>query len=365
MQHVNGHVLAINPGATSTKIGVYSEDQSGEDKSIFEQTIRHPDEELKPFEGQSVQAQRDYRIAQIKSALQKGGFADEKFIAVVGRGGLLPPLASGTYMVNDVLLKHILEAKRGDHASNLGSVLASAFAKEAGCNAYIVDPVSVDEWDDMTRISGSPLVPRTSMCHTLNTKAIAKRYAHEVGKKYADVRVVVVHMGSGNSISAHRDGRMVDQNSGEEGPFGVDRSGHLPTRPLIKHCCSGKYTEAQLLRQAQGEGGVLAYLGTRDMIEVERRIEAGDKLAETVYEAMLYQIAGQAGAMAVALKGKVDAILLTGGMAYSKKIVARLTEYLGWIAPIKVYPGEDELLALSDGVFRVLGGEEQAMVMQQ
>ena len=364
MQPDNGRILVINPGATSTKIGVYSLDKAGEDKSEFEQTIRHSDEELKPFEGQSVQVQRDYRIAHIKGALRQGGFGDEKFIAVVGRGGMLPPMVSGAYLVNDALLEQLHLARRGNHASNLGGVLASAFARELGVDAYIVDPVSVDEWDDLARISGSPLVPRTCLSHALNTKAIAKRFAHDQHRDYASLRLIVIHMGNGNTVSAHRDGRMVDQNTGEDGPFGVDRTGSLPAPPLIKLCFSGKYTEKQLLSHAHGEGGVLAYLGTRDMIEVERRIEAGDAQASTVYEAMLYQVAKEAGAMAAVLKGKVDAILLTGGIAYSKKVVATLTDYLGWIAPVKAYPGESELQALSDGVFRVFSGEEQPKTMQ-
>jgi butyrate kinase len=364
MQPDSGRILVINPGATSTKIGVYGKDNAGEAKAEFEQTVRHPDEDLKPFEGQSVQGQRDYRIAQIKSALQQAGYGETKFVAIVGRGGLLPPMTSGTYLVDDVLIEQLRLAKRGDHASNLGGVLASAFARELGVNAYIVDPVSVDERDDIARLSGSPLLPRNSLCHALNTKAIAKRYAHEQHRDYAELRLIVIHLGSGNSVSAHRDGRMVDNNSGEEGPFGVDRSGSLPVQPLIQLCFSGKYTEKQVLRMAQGEGGVLAYLGTRDMLDVVNRSLAGDKEAATVFGAMLYQVAKEAGAMAVVLKGQVDAVLLTGGMAYNDTIVARLTDYLGWIAPVKIYPGEDELLALSEGVFRVLSGEEQPKTMQ-
>jgi butyrate kinase len=243
-------------------------------------------------------------------------------------------------------------------------VLASAFAKEQGVNAYIVDPVSVDEREDIARLSGMPLVPRNSFCHALNTKAIANRFAREQHRSYNKLRLIVIHLGSGNSVSAHRDGRMVDNNSGEEGPLGVDRSGSVPMQPLIKLCFGGKYSEKQVMRMAQGEGGVLAYLGTRDMIEVERRIAAGDKHAETVYESMLYQVAKEAGGMAVVLKGNVDAILLTGGMAYSKLIVSRLTDYLGWIAPVKAYPGEDELLALAEGAFRALSGEEVPKTLQ-
>jgi butyrate kinase len=273
-------------------------------------------------------------------------------------------MASGTYLVDDVLLEQLHLAKRGDHASNLGGVLAAAFANEQGVKAYIVDPVSVDEREDLARLSGSPLLPRNSFCHALNTKAIAKRYAREVGKKYADLNLIVIHLGSGNSISAHHNGLMLDNNSGEEGPFGVDRSGAVPIQPLIKLCYSGKFTEKQMLRQAQGEGGVLAYLGTRDMFDVENRAIAGEKEAKTVFDAMIYQVAKEAGGMAVVLRGKVDAILLTGGMARSKYIVKQLEEYLGWMAPLKIYPGEDELLALTQGVFRVLTGEEQAHTLK-
>jgi butyrate kinase len=359
MQPVDGSVLVINPGATSTKIGIYSPG-----KSEFVHTIRHPDEELKPFEGQSVQVQLDYRTAQIKAALNGCGWGSEKFVAVAGRGGLLPPMASGTYLVDDALLEELRLARRGDHASNLGGVLASVFAAEAGVNAYIVDPVSVDEWDDIARLSGSPLLPRTCLCHTLNTKAIARRYARDLQRSYESLRLIVIHLGSGNSVSAHRDGRMVDNNSGDEGPFGVDRCGSVPVQALIRLCFSGQYTEAQLLRQAQGEGGVLAYLDTRDMTEVLRRIDSGDARAAIVFEAMIYQVAKEAGAMAVVLEGKVDAILLTGGMAFSDRINMRLAHYLAWIAPIKTYPGEDELQALAEGAFRVIAGEEKPKTLR-
>jgi butyrate kinase len=266
----------------------------------------------------------------------------------------------GTYLVDDAMVEELRLARRGEHASNLGAVLALRFARAAGVNAYIVDPVTVDEWQPCARYSGSPLVNRTCIGHVLNTKAVARRYAREQGKQYAELRLIVVHMGSGITVSAHRDGRMIDSNSIEEGPFGPDRAGSLPVRALIKLCMSGKMTEQELDRNVFGDGGLFAYLGTRDLVEVETRIEMGDSEAGAVVEAMIYQIAKETGAMAAVLEGRVDAVLLTGGMARSSHVVERLKRYVGWIAPVAVYPGEDELRALAEGVFRVLDGEEEA-----
>jgi butyrate kinase len=231
--------------------------------------------------------------------------------------------------------------------------------------AYIVDPVTVDEWQDCARLSGSPLVERLPIGHALNTKAVARRFAREHASAYKDLRLVIVHMGSGTTVSAHRGGRMIDNNSIEEGPFGPDRTGNLPVRELVKLCFSGQYTEQELDHHVFGGGGLFAYLGTRDLIEVERRIDAGNAAARQVFEAMVYQIAKEAGAMAAVLQGKVDAVLLTGGMAYSERVVRLLRGYLEWIAPVTVYPGEDELQALAEGVFRVLDGEEQAKRLRE
>jgi butyrate kinase len=323
-------------------------------------TIRHGKEDLADFRGQPMLAQLDYRAQLIDQALAAAGYAAAGFAAVAGRGGFLPPADCGTYLVDDAMLEELRQARRGDHASNLGAPLALRFAQTAGVKAYIVDPVTVDEWQECARLTGSPLVERTSIGHALNTKAVARRYAREQGRSYQELRLIVVHLGSGITVSAHENGRMIDSNSIEEGPFGVDRSGGLPVRALVKHCFSGKFTQDQLDRHVFGEGGLSAYLGTRDLVEVERRIDAGDHEAARVFEAMVYQIGKEAGAMAVALKGKVDAVLLTGGMAYSNKVVTQLRDALSWIAPIRVYPGEDELQALAEGVFRVLNGEEQA-----
>jgi butyrate kinase len=226
-------------------------------------------------------------------------------------------------------------------------------------NAYVVDPASVDEWQDCARISGPALVERTCLGHALNTNAVAKRFAREQHREYRAMRLIVVHMGSGVSVSAHQDGQMIDNNTGEEGPFGIDRSGSLPVQQLVKLCFSGVYTQKQLDQWVFGGGGLSSYLGTKDLIEVERRIDAGEEQAAAVLGAMIYQTAKEAGAMAAVLRGKVDAVLLTGGMAHSQRTVSLLREYLEWIAPIAVYPGEDELQSLAEGVFRVLSGEEQ------
>jgi butyrate kinase len=351
----NIRVLVINPGATSTKFGVYTKDGAE-----WEHTIRHGDEELERFSGQPMLARLEYRAGLIEHALAEAGYAADGFAAAVGRGGLLPPLPCGTYRVDEAMVEELRQARRGQHASNLGALLALRFAQAAGVNAYIVDPVTADEWQDCARPTGSPLVERVFVGHALNIKAVARRYAREQGRTYQELRLIVAHLGSGITVSAHQDGRMIDSNSIEEGPFGVDRSGGLPVRALIKLCFSGKYTQEQLDRHVFGDGGLSAYLGTRDLVEVERRIDAGDREAARVFEAMVYQISKEAGAMAVALKGKVDAVLLTGGMAHSNKLVTLLRDALDWIAPIRIYPGENELQALAEGVFRVLNGEEQA-----
>jgi butyrate kinase len=276
----------------------------------------------------------------------------------------------GTYLVDDTMVEELRRARRGEHASNLGAVLALRFATAAGVKAYIVDPVTADEWQECARLSGSPLVKRSFVGHALNTKAVARRHARELGRRYEEMRLIVVHMGSGVTVTAQRDGRMIDSNSIEEGPFGPDRTGSLPVRELIRLCFSGKMTEGELDRHVFGDGGLFAYLGTRDLIEVERRIEtgndgAGDAQAAAVFAAMVYQIGKETGAMAAVLEGKVDAVLVTGGMAHSERLVSRLRGYVEWIAPFAVYPGEDELRALAEGVFRVLDGEEEAKRMKR
>jgi butyrate kinase len=384
MGQQDGRVLVINPGTTSTKFGIFT--RAGQ---VLTRNIHHGDDEIQRFKGRPMLDRLAYRAELIERALAEAGFApngqsaeiiesapaaaesapkgqgaecpkSETWIAVAGRGGLLPPMECGTYLVDDTMVEELRLARRGEHASNLGAVLALRFAEAAGVSAYIVDPVTADEWQPCARFSGSPLVERSYVGHSLNTKAVARRYARSLGRGYASLRLIVIHMGSGVTVSAHREGRMIDSNSIEEGPFGPDRTGSLPVRALIKLCCNGAMTEAELDRQVFGDGGLFAYLGTRDLKEVERRIDINDAKAAAVFEAMIYQIAKEAGAMAAVLEGKVDAVLVTGGMAHSERAVARLRSYVEWIAPVKVYPGEDELEALAEGVFRVLDGEEEA-----
>jgi butyrate kinase len=365
-----GRVLTINPGSTSTKFGIYT--RNGAE---IEQTISHGDEELARFKGRPMVARLDYRAALIAKALEEAGYTQtgpratgqdtEPFVAIAGRGGFLPPLPCGTYLVDDSMVEELHLARGGEHASNLGALLALKFAQAAQVNAYIVDPVTVDEWQPCARVTGSPLVGRTCITHALNTKAVAKRFAAELGRPYQDLRLIVAHMGSGITVSAHQHGRTIDSNTIEEGPFGPDRTGGLPVRKLIKLCFSGIYNEKQLDRMVFGEGGLFAWLGTRDLREVERRIDSGDAEASLVFEAMVYQIAKEAGAMAAVLSGNVDAILLTGGMAHSHRVIACLRDRLAFIAPLRVYPGENELQALAEGVFRVLDGLEPAKRLRE
>jgi butyrate kinase len=349
-------ILAINPGSTSTKLGLYQDESPQCTK-----TIRHSELEMAQFRGHPIVDQQQFRCAQIESTLTESGVKIHELHAVVGRGGLLPPLASGTYLVNDAMLDELRLAKRGEHASNLGAFLAHDLAQKAGVPAYVVDPVCVDEWPPHVRLSGSALLERQCLSHALNCKAVAKRYARERGKPYESLRLLVAHLGSGISVSAHINGRMSDvTNSREEGAFSTERAGGVPAMQLVELCFSGKHTRKQLEEQLFREGGLYSYLGTKDLQEVEQRIASGEEKARTVYEAMIHQIAKEIGAMATVLSGRVDAILLTGGMAHSQQLVSAIRERVGWIAPMVVYPGEDELQALVEGALRVLRHEEPA-----
>ena len=350
-------MLAINPGSTSTKIALFVNEQP-----VLVKNLRHSDSEMAPFRNRPILDQQQFRAAQIEAELEGAGMTVTELDAVVGRGGLLPPLASGTYEVNAKMLEELRVARRGEHASNLGAYLAHALAEKAGVKAYIVDPVSVDEWSQLARLSGTALLERQSLSHALNSKAVAKRYAREQAKPYPALRLIVAHLGSGISVSAHQDGHMIDAtNSREEGAFSTERAGGIPAMQLLDLCFSGNYTRKQLDAMLCRDGGLQSYLGTKDLIEVERRIDSGDQHAATVFNAMAYQIAKEIGGMAAALCGRVDAILFTGGMAHSERLVAALTSYLQWIAPIVLYPGEDELQALAEGTLRVLRGDEQAL----
>lgn len=347
-------LLIINPGSTSTKIAIFDNE-----KPVLEQTLRHSNEELAPYA--SIIDQFEFRKNVILNTLNEKGINITKLNAVVGRGGLVKPVEGGTYRVNERMLEDLRIGVMGQHASNLGGIIANEIASQLNIPAFIVDPVVVDEMEDIARLSGMPEISRVCIFHPLNQKAVARRAAKDMGSKYEDMNFVIAHMGGGISVGAHRKGRVVDVNNAldGEGPFSPERTGGLPVHELIKLCYSGKYTYAELRRKIAGEGGLVAYLGTNDGREVERRINNGDKKAELVYEAMAYQIAKEIGSCAAVLEGKVDAILLTGGLAYDKKLVDWIKERVQFISEVRVYPGEDEMIALAEGGLRVLRGEEK------
>lgn len=347
-------ILAVNPGASSTKVGVYVDGEA-----VLTTSVSHAEDELAGFRGRPVLEQLEFRLDAVRRALDAG--LGDRYEAVVGRGGLLRPLAGGTYRVTDAMLDDLRAAGRGEHASNLGAFLAARLGEEAECPAFVVDPVSVDEWDDVARLSGLKGLDRESLSHALNTRAVAHRYAAEVGRAYGELRLVVAHLGSGITVSAHRDGRMVDAtNSREEGPFSMERAGSVPTVRLVRRVLEAGLTAAEAERMLFGDGGVHSYLGTRDLRELLRRIDAGDPLARQLLDAMLYQVRKACGAMAAVLEGRVDAVLLTGGMAHAAAVTEPLAAGLAWIGPVRVYPGEDELRALAEGAGRVVRGEEEA-----
>ncbi len=347
-------LLALNPGSTSTKVAQFANDEM-----IFDETLRHSDAELAPFAGHPTWAQLEFRLRKVQDSLRAHKVNLARFAAVVGRGGLLKPLASGTYRINDRMLKDLRRAERGDHASNLGAPMAHQLAVTARCPAFIVDPVSVDEWAPVARLSGLAGLERECLSHALNTKAIAKRFAREQGKSYRNLRLIVAHLGSGISISAHENGKMIDvTNSREEGAFSTERAGSLPVMKVIALCFSGKFSPHEIETKILRQGGIFSYLGTKDLNEVLRRRRAGDEKANTVFDALVYQVSKEIGAMAAVLRGKVDALLLTGGMAHAQELIEELRARLAWLAPVYCYPGEAEMRALAEGALRVLRGEE-------
>ncbi|MZQ74538.1 MAG: butyrate kinase [Peptoclostridium sp.] len=348
-------VLAINPGSTSTKIAVFDNEEQ-----IFEKTLRHSTDEICKYE--KIADQFEFRKAVIEEALAEGGIEIKSLSAVVGRGGLLKPIAGGTYKVSPEMMEDLRVGVLGEHASNLGGLIANEIAAAAGVEAFIVDPVVVDEMNDVARISGMPEIDRKSIFHALNQKAVARRAAAEMGKKYDEVNVVVAHLGGGVSVGAHEKGRVIDVNNAldGEGPFSPERAGGLPVGDVVKLCFSGKVTLDEMKKKIKGNGGLVAYLGTNDARDVEKMIEEGNEKAKVIYEAMAYQTAKEIGACAAVLKGDVDAVVLTGGIAYSKFITSYISERVSFISPVKIYPGEDEMIALAEGGLRVLRGEEAA-----
>ncbi len=347
-------ILIINPGSTSTKIGVYEDETQ-----LMEETLRHTTEEIAQYD--TIYDQKDFRKNVILDVLKEKDVDLNSIDVVVGRGGLLKPIPGGTYATTPELLEDLKIGKQGQHASNLGGLLAYDIAQEIDVPSYIVDPVVVDELQDVARLSGHPLMDRVSIFHALNQKAVAKRYAKETGKPYDELNLIVVHMGGGVSVGAHKNGQIIDVANAldGDGPFSPERSGGLPSGQLMKVCFSGDYTQAEVGKMINGNGGFNAYLGTNDMREVVEMAKTDEKAA-LVRDAFHYQLGKEIGSMAVVLDGKVDQIILTGGIAYNQITCDYFKDHCGFIAPITVYPGEDELLALAQGALRVMNGEEEA-----
>lgn len=347
-------ILVINPGSTSTKMAVYEDV-----KPVFLRTIRHSTEELSQFE--DITDQFDFRKNLILDELKRMDTA-LSFDAVIGRGGLAKPVAGGVYEINDRMLSDTRNAIH-KHACDLGCIIAYEIARHIpSCRAFIADPGVVDELSPLARISGSPLMKRICIWHALNQRAIARRYANEIGKRYEDLNLIICHLGGGISIAAHEHGRAVDANNAldGEGPFSPERAGSLPAADLVRLCFSGLYTEKDILKHISGQAGLTAHLGTNDMKEIEHRIAQGDQHAELVVDAMIYQTAKSIVAEGAVLCGKIDAILLTGGMAREEYIISRLRKRIDFLAPTHCYPGEDEMEALALNALSVLRGEREA-----
>ncbi|MDR0295992.1 MAG: butyrate kinase [Prevotellaceae bacterium] len=351
-------ILTINPGSTSTKIAVFEDE-----KNIFQKNLQHDAEDLKQFA--KITDQFEFRKNVILSVLKENNFDVQNFNAIVGRGGLMHPLASGTYEVNEAMKKDLANCQYGEHASNLGALIADNIARQIpNCPAFIADPVVVDELQDIARIAGHPLFKRTSAFHALNQKAIAKVHAKKLGKPYESLNLIVAHLGGGISVGVHCKGKVIDVSNAidGEGPFSPERSGTLPALQVAQLCFSGEYTLEQVKKILTGKGGMVAHLGTNQFQKIEEElIPSGDKQADLIHQAMSYNIAKHIGAMATVLIGKVDAIILTGGIAWNPLMVERITEKVSFLAPVAVYPGEDEMGALAINGLNVLRGETKAL----
>ena len=351
------NILVINPGSTTTKLSLFKNETP-----LFTENIAHSSDSLKGFN--SIIEQYEFREKVILGFLKNKKISLDTIDAVVGRGGLLEPLISGTYRVNEKMIQHLRESQFGEHASNLGAILAYQISKNNSIPAYIVDPVVVDEMEDIARISGMPLLPRKSIFHALNQKAVARKAAADLGKDYHKVNLIVVHMGGGISVGVHQKGRVVDVNNAldGEGPFSPERSGTVPIGDLVQLCFSGKYSQGEIKTFIKGKGGIVAYLNTNDVRFAIEKMRAGDRKAKIVLEAMAYQISKQIGEGATVLKGNVDAIVLTGGISHSLQVVEMIKDRVSFISLVMVYPGEEEMLSLCQGALRVLRGEEEEKI---
>ena len=346
-------ILAINPGSTSTKVGLYDDE-----KLVFSESIHHSNEELTKFS--ALMEQREFRKNEVLKILSSHNIELSSLDAIVGRGGALKPIEAGTYKVNEVMINDLIHA-RVEHASNLGGIIANEIAKSLGIPAFIADPVSVDEFEDIARISGLKDIERLSLLHTLNIRANAYKYAREHGKSFDELNLVVAHLGGGISVTPIKNGKIIDVNNANEGgPFSPERAGGLPSINIIEMAYSGKYSLKELKRLLTKKAGMVSYLETNDMREVVKKVKSGDEYAKLIFDAMCYQIAKEIAAMSTVLMGNVEAIILTGGVSYNKELTDEVEKRVGWIAPVVVYPGEKELEALAFAGLRVLRGEEKA-----
>ncbi|MFZ5647438.1 MAG: butyrate kinase [Bacillota bacterium] len=347
------NILVINPGSTSTKIAVFNSENC-----VFQANVRHPDEEINRFE--RVVDQYRYRLEAIESTLYQNGYSMSGINAIAARGGLLKPLAGGTYLVDSEMLDDLTACRFGEHASNLAAIIAYNLGKTRGIPAYTTDPVSVDELHCLARYSGLPELPRVSQSHALNMRAAAREASSRNGAPLDSINLVVAHLGSGISVAAFERGKMIDVNNpNNEGPFSIERCGGLPSYRLARLCYSGRYTEKQLVNMLIRTGGVYGYLGTRDFGAVEKMVLEGNRRAGEVVRSMCYQVSKEIGAMSAALCGQVDNIVLTGGMSNSRLVVDEITSRVSYIAGVMVIPGEKEMEALALGALRVLRGEER------
>ena len=345
-------ILVLNPGSTSTKASVYEDD-----RPLLSKSIVHTNHDLAPYP--TLNDQLDYRVALVRGWLAQESFDLANLSAVVGRGGIIPNIVAGGYVVDDALADCLLHHTVFDHASNLGGLMAREFARPLGIPAYIYDAVTSDELLPEARVTGFKEVTRTSFCHVLNARATGHKYAQAMGRSYEDMNLVIAHLGGGISISAHSHGRIIDSVSDDAGPFSPDRAGSLNMLYVVDMCYSGKYTKAEMLKKLRGEGGMSALLGTHDCQEVERRIQAGDEWAALVYKAQALQIAKGVGIMLGCFTELIDAVILTGGLANSKMLTGMVIGYLHNLCRVVVIPGENEMEALALGALRILRGEEQ------
>lgn len=342
-------IFVVNPGSTSTKIALYEDDTE-----LWRHTIRHPVEELQQFA--HANDQLDYRTKIIRQAIADAGI-DTKFDAVIGRGGLLRPTPGGVYAIDD-LIKHDLIHAKMEHVCNLGALIADMLAQESGCPSFIADPEVVDEFIRESRLSGVPEIERHSIFHALNSKAVSRRYAASLGRRYEDLNLIVVHLGGGISVGAHRKGRVIDVNNAlnGDGPFSPERAGTVPADQLAELCFSGKYTLPEIKKLLNGRGGLSAHLNTNDVSFIAEKAAMGIEPYKGVLDAMIYGVAKEVGARFVGLRGKVDAIIITGGIAHSKYCVEKLCSWIDYLAPIVIRPGEDEIDSLAYNAYGAMTG---------